>query len=156
MVCDGPNCQQSFRFQCENAGHGCSASPSTHMCRTFASTSVDQASTVQQKRRHRDPYAIAQARARKAANVSRQEVLRQERAAALGDPVRGTSFNPLILLCRPLPSPLRLPTPTLLPAMNPNLPSNHLQDLMPLRRNTRTSSSPKGRFKSPRCEARSS
>lgn len=91
MVCDGPECQQSFHFQRENAGHGCSASPSTHMCRTFASTSVDQASTVQQKRRHRDPYAIAQARARKAANVSRQEVLRQERAAALGDPVRGTT-----------------------------------------------------------------
>ncbi|KAI9680432.1 MAG: hypothetical protein M1822_007190 [Bathelium mastoideum] len=32
---------------------------------------------------------MAQARARKAANLSRQEVLRKERAAALGDPVRG-------------------------------------------------------------------
>lgn len=61
------------------------------MCRTFASTPVDQASTVQQKRRHRDPYALAQARARKAANVSRQEVLKQERTVALGDPVRGIS-----------------------------------------------------------------
>jgi ribosomal protein S15 len=37
---------------------------------------------------------LAQARARKAANISRQEVLKQERAAALGNPVRGvtTSF----------------------------------------------------------------
>ncbi|KAH0364959.1 hypothetical protein KCU65_g6449, partial [Aureobasidium melanogenum] len=70
-------------------GHGCTASPSAQICRTFASTSVDQASTVQQKRRHRDPYALAQARARKAANISRQQVLEQERSAALGDPVRG-------------------------------------------------------------------
>lgn len=42
-----------------------------------------------QKRKHRDPYAIAQAKARKAANLSRQEVLRKERAAVLGDPIRG-------------------------------------------------------------------
>lgn len=42
-----------------------------------------------QKRKHRDPYAIAQAKARKAANLSRQEVLRKERTAALGDPVKG-------------------------------------------------------------------
>lgn len=42
-----------------------------------------------QKRRHQDPYAIAQAKARKAANLSRQEVLRKERTAALGDPVKG-------------------------------------------------------------------
>ncbi|KAI5272980.1 hypothetical protein E4T47_03749 [Aureobasidium subglaciale] len=70
-------------------GHGCTASPSAQICRTFASTSVHQASTVQQRRQHRDPYALAQARARKAANISRQEVLEQERSAALGDPVRG-------------------------------------------------------------------
>ena len=52
------------------------------------------ASTVAQRRRKQDPYAIAQAKARKAANLSRQEVLKKERAAALGDPVRGitTSF----------------------------------------------------------------
>lgn len=57
--------------------------------RAFTSSAVDQASTVQQRRRHRDPYALAQARARKAANLSRQEVLKKERASALGDPVRG-------------------------------------------------------------------
>ncbi|TIA26755.1 hypothetical protein D6C81_00498 [Aureobasidium pullulans] len=72
-------------------GHGCTASPSTQICRTFASTPIDRASTVQQKRRHRDPYALAQARARKAANLSRQQVLEQERTVALGDPVRGVS-----------------------------------------------------------------
>ena len=46
---------------------------------------------MQQRRRHRDPYAIAQARARKDANLSRQEILKKERADALGDPVRGVT-----------------------------------------------------------------
>jgi ribosomal protein S15 len=62
------------------------ATPST---RSFTSSTPTKASTVAQKRRHRDPYAIAQAKARKAANLSRQEVLKKERAAVLGDPVRG-------------------------------------------------------------------
>lgn len=47
------------------------------------------ASTATQKRRRHDPYALAQAQAKKAANKSRQEVLKKERAEALGDPVRG-------------------------------------------------------------------
>ena len=42
-----------------------------------------------QKKKHRDPYAIAQAKARKAANLSRQEVLKKEREGIPGDPVRG-------------------------------------------------------------------
>ncbi|KAH0565551.1 hypothetical protein GP486_001047 [Trichoglossum hirsutum] len=42
-----------------------------------------------EKHKYRDPYALAQARQRKAANLARQEGLRKERAAALGDPVRG-------------------------------------------------------------------
>ena len=46
------------------------------------------ASTVAQRRIH-DPYFIAQAKARKAANLSRQQVLKKERAGNLGDPVRG-------------------------------------------------------------------
>ncbi|KFY00030.1 hypothetical protein V495_05404 [Pseudogymnoascus sp. VKM F-4514 (FW-929)] len=49
--------------------------------------SVANASTA--KRRHRDPYALAQARQRKAANVKRRDELNAEREAALGDPVRG-------------------------------------------------------------------
>jgi ribosomal protein S15 len=44
---------------------------------------------VTQRRKHRDPYAIAQAKARKAASLSKRAVLTQERAATLGDPVRG-------------------------------------------------------------------
>jgi ribosomal protein S15 len=42
-----------------------------------------------EKHKRWDPYALAQARQRKAANIARQEVLQKERAAALGDPVRG-------------------------------------------------------------------
>ena len=57
--------------------------------RKFSNKASYQASAGLQRRRHRDPYAVAQARARKAANISRQEVLQQERANALGDPVRG-------------------------------------------------------------------
>ncbi|PGH12008.1 ribosomal protein S15 [Helicocarpus griseus UAMH5409] len=41
------------------------------------------------KRKSQNPYAIAQARQRKAANLSRQAVLKKERAAAYGDPVLG-------------------------------------------------------------------
>ena len=42
-----------------------------------------------QKRRRQDPYALAQARQRKAANLARRAVLQKEREAALGDPVVG-------------------------------------------------------------------
>lgn len=62
---------------------------SASQSRPFTCSATDQASTVAQKKRHRDPYATAQARARKSANLSRQEVLKKERASALGDPVRG-------------------------------------------------------------------
>lgn len=48
--------------------------------------SVANAST---KRKHRDPYALAQARQRKAANIKRRNELNAERETALGDPVRG-------------------------------------------------------------------
>ena len=44
-----------------------------------------------QRRKHKDPYALAQAKQRKAVNLARQEVLRKERTEALGDPVRGIS-----------------------------------------------------------------
>ncbi|PGH34706.1 ribosomal protein S15 [[Emmonsia] crescens] len=41
------------------------------------------------KRKSQNPYAIAQARQRKAANLSRQAVLKKERVATYGDPVVG-------------------------------------------------------------------
>lgn len=46
-----------------------------------------------QRRKNRDPYAVAQAKARKAANLSKQEILKKERAATLGDPVRGVETD---------------------------------------------------------------
>jgi ribosomal protein S15 len=51
--------------------------------------SVANASSQAQRRKHRDPYALAQARQRKAANLKRQEELKREREEALGNPVRG-------------------------------------------------------------------
>ncbi|KAH8819998.1 ribosomal protein-like protein S15 [Xylogone sp. PMI_703] len=50
---------------------------------------IANASSQAQRRKHRDPYALAQARQRKAANLKRQDELKKEREAALGDPVRG-------------------------------------------------------------------
>ncbi|KAF3491440.1 uncharacterized protein GIQ15_00957 [Arthroderma uncinatum] len=46
-------------------------------------------------RRRRDPFAMAQARQRKAANISRHRQLNEARTAALGDPVASES-TPLI------------------------------------------------------------
>jgi len=58
--------------------------------RAFSSTPHPaKGATTGQQRRYRDPYIVAQARARKAANLSKQEALRISRARALGDPVRG-------------------------------------------------------------------
>lgn len=45
--------------------------------------------TLAQQRKYKDPYALAQAKQRKAANVARQVVLQKQRQDALGDPVRG-------------------------------------------------------------------
>ncbi|KAL2357367.1 ribosomal protein-like protein S15 [Cryomyces antarcticus] len=102
--------------------------------RTFTSSSPVQASTVQQKRRHQDPYALAQSRARKAANLSRREVLTKERAAALGDPVRGitTSFvksfdSALPSTPNPTKSAIFKPSRSTQPRPGPNAPEeDHL------------------------------
>lgn len=40
-------------------------------------------------RKSQDPYAVAQSRQRKAANISRQQQLKEKREASLGDPVNG-------------------------------------------------------------------
>ncbi|KAJ5211287.1 Ribosomal protein S15 [Penicillium cf. griseofulvum] len=51
-------------------------------------TSIRAASSKAQVRRKHDPFMMAQARQRKAANVSRQQVLAEERGSSLGDPVK--------------------------------------------------------------------
>lgn len=58
------------------------------VCRSLSTSASRQASTGTARRRV-DPYAAAQARARKAANVSRQIDLQKSRIDARGDPVRG-------------------------------------------------------------------
>ncbi|KAI9703113.1 MAG: hypothetical protein M1820_005985 [Bogoriella megaspora] len=82
-------------LSCLRALNGFSAPPSHASSCPALKTSLivpsRNASTVAQRKRNRDPYAIAQARARKAANLSRQEILRKERAATLGDPIRGVT-----------------------------------------------------------------
>lgn len=70
------------------ANHHHSTSPSA-LLRPFSATPSRDASTAIHRRKTHDPYILAQARARKAANLSRQTVLREERSASIGDPVRG-------------------------------------------------------------------
>ena len=54
------------------------------------------------KQDHRDTYALRQAKARKDANLSRQAVLKEQRAKEFGDPIRGIptpfveSFNTVV------------------------------------------------------------
>ncbi|RAL59929.1 hypothetical protein DID88_000555 [Monilinia fructigena] len=64
--------------------------PNSSAC-SFSSTSVASAATFAQRRAHKDPYALAQSRQRKQSNLERQKVLKKEREASLGDPVRGVS-----------------------------------------------------------------
>jgi ribosomal protein S15 len=52
-------------------------------------TSIANVATLAQRKKHKDPYALAQAKQRKAANMARREVLEKERNEAMGDPVRG-------------------------------------------------------------------
>ncbi|MCJ1408745.1 hypothetical protein MMC19_002821 [Ptychographa xylographoides] len=58
--------------------------------RSFSCTPVAAAASAKKQRpRFKDPYANKHAEARRAANIARQEVIRKERAEALGDPIRG-------------------------------------------------------------------
>lgn len=62
--------------------------------RTFSTQSpLQKTSTATQRRKYRDPYATAQAKARKAANITRQEILKKQREEALGDPIRGVTTD---------------------------------------------------------------
>lgn len=45
--------------------------------------------TMAQRRKYKDPYALAQAKSRKEANMSRRAELQEQRNIAMGDPVRG-------------------------------------------------------------------
>ncbi|KAI9885070.1 MAG: structural constituent of ribosome [Watsoniomyces obsoletus] len=70
------------------------AHPPPSSVRLLSSSSCRHATAQAQRRRHRDPYALAQAKQRAAANSARRATLMQQREAALGDPVwnRKTDF----------------------------------------------------------------
>ena len=61
-----------------------------------------------QKRRQYDPYALAQARQRKAANLARQATLKKARELAMGNPVRGRNTPFLVSLTTVVPQTLYL------------------------------------------------
>ncbi|PWY92087.1 hypothetical protein BO70DRAFT_305249 [Aspergillus heteromorphus CBS 117.55] len=68
-------------------------------------TSVRAGSSRSREIRRHDPFLLAQSRQRKAANISRQQVLTKERAESLGDPVqsRPTPFIEEIKKTQSLP-----------------------------------------------------
>ena len=94
-------------------------------CRTFSTTPPISAIAKKPRPRYQDPYALAQAKARRNANLTRQETLRAQRATAQGDPIRGiptpfvASFDTIALT--PIETALdKLPTPD-----TPSLHLNH-------------------------------
>ncbi|KAL2855310.1 hypothetical protein BJY01DRAFT_204425 [Aspergillus pseudoustus] len=66
-------------------------SPLARLAITPSKTSVRAGSAESRERRRHDPYLITQARQRKAANLSRQQVLAEKREGSSGDPVYGES-----------------------------------------------------------------
>lgn len=86
--------------------------------------SIRAASTKTQVRRQHNPFTMAQARQRKAANVSRQKELAVERESSLGDPVK-SSPTPFILEMTAIQSDPQVPS-TLTDDLNYYLKSNEL------------------------------
>ncbi|KAL5049233.1 hypothetical protein BDW71DRAFT_176396 [Aspergillus fruticulosus] len=66
-------------------------SPLARLSLNPSKTSVRAGSAESRERRRHDPFLMAQSRQRKAANLSRQQALAEERNASLGDPVHGKS-----------------------------------------------------------------
>lgn len=65
--------------------------PALASCSRPLSTTASLATTIKKTKRRdpRDTYTLRQARQRKDANLSRQAVLKEQRAEELGDPIRG-------------------------------------------------------------------
>ncbi|KAL4878645.1 hypothetical protein BJY04DRAFT_195311 [Aspergillus karnatakaensis] len=66
-------------------------SPLARLSLNPSKTSVRAGSAEARERRRHDPYLIAQSRQRKAANLSRQKALAEEREGSLGNPIYGQS-----------------------------------------------------------------
>lgn len=90
------------------------------LCTSLFSTSGrSQAKAKAQRRRRFDPYREAQARQRRAAHLARKDVLRQERAEAIGDPVRSRPTPFIASLKKGTPAPLQHVPPK--PTSDPDL-----------------------------------
>ncbi|KAL2834900.1 hypothetical protein BDW59DRAFT_136785 [Aspergillus cavernicola] len=66
-------------------------SPLTRLSLRPSKTTVRAGSAETRERRRHDPFLMAQSRQRKAANLSRQQALTEQREGSLGDPVHGKS-----------------------------------------------------------------
>ena len=73
---------------------------------SFSSSCAAQARGKVKHRRRLDPYREAQARQRRVAHLARKDVLRQERAEAIGDPVRSRPTAFIASLKKDLPVPV--------------------------------------------------
>ncbi|CBY01315.1 similar to ribosomal protein S15 [Plenodomus lingam JN3] len=80
-------------LSCLRASTSSISTPFSLPIRTFASTALLQAKTIdqvrQRQRRLNDPYLVAQRNRKKEANLSRRAELEEARVASLGNPVRG-------------------------------------------------------------------
>ncbi|KAI4131343.1 MAG: hypothetical protein LQ347_003034 [Umbilicaria vellea] len=84
-----------------------SSQPLTRILKcSFSSTAAASSTTTKQRQNYRDPYAEKQAQQRRIANLSRQELLKKQRAEELGDPIRGitTPFVESFDTAIPLPA----------------------------------------------------
>jgi ribosomal protein S15 len=84
------DCQITLTDACSGSAYGYTPLSNS------INTSVRAASSKVELRRKHDPFLMAQARQRKAANVSRQKILAEERESSLGDPVKSKP-TPFIL-----------------------------------------------------------
>ncbi|KAI9369733.1 hypothetical protein BJX61DRAFT_518482 [Aspergillus egyptiacus] len=66
-------------------------SPLARLSLNPSKTTVRAGSAEARERRRHDPFLMAQARQRRAANLSRQQALAEEREGSMGDPVHGKS-----------------------------------------------------------------
>ncbi|KAJ5481331.1 hypothetical protein N7475_000143 [Penicillium sp. IBT 31633x] len=88
-------------------------------------TTIRAASSKAQERKKHDPFLMAQARQRKAANVSRQKVLAEERESSLGDPIKSQP-TPFILEMTAIQTDPHVPS-SLTEDLNYYLKSNELK-----------------------------
>ncbi|KAL1978431.1 hypothetical protein VTN31DRAFT_1290 [Thermomyces dupontii] len=103
-------------------------SPLAAFSRQPCKVTIRAGSAEARERRKHDPYLMALARQRKAANITRQKQLREERQQALGDPVKSAP-TPFIQSLQSLRSPTEPPKETN-GALNYFLNENELKEAL--------------------------